>query len=204
MFTLVFVCCFWRKSKQRARRVIRSLWCFSCSTVVQESSAVLQAWSWTGTAADGRWDVPSSRHPLLEQSLGTSQPATPSPAPSTQRYLPLRGGNRWGRERSCSRGGGHGWNPKERRERSQTEGRHKVLPRQQESNLTWSTPHFKSISTPKKIQTLLFYFGQLYFLSSVSGALCSCQETCQPSGSFYFYSDPTTTKHARLFVPSAT
>lgn len=114
------------------------------------------------------------------------------------------GGNRWGRQRSRSRGGGQGWNPKERRDRSQMEGRHKVLPRQQESNLTWTKLHFKSFSTPKKIQTLLFYFGQLYFLSSVSGALCSCQETCQPSGSFYFYSDPTTTKHARLFVPSAT
>jgi len=85
---------------------------------------------------------------------------------------------------------------------SQEEERHKVLPSQQESNPTWNKPHFKS--TPKKSQMPLFLFGQRYFLSSVRGVLCYCQQTCQPSGRFYFYSDPTTTRHARLFVPSAT
>lgn len=176
-----------------------SPWWLSRSTVAWWSSAVLQAWTWIGTAEDGKGDVPSGRHPLRAQSLGRSQPVMPPPAPSTQ-YLALEG--TWLVERSRSWGWGDRWNWEARGEHSQMEGCHKALPRQQEPNPTRSKPHFKS--TPKKIQMLLFYFGQLYFLSSVSGALCSCQETCQPSGSFYFYSDPTTTKHARLFVPSAT
>lgn len=96
-----------------APRVICCLWWFSCSAVVRRSSAVLQAWTWVGTAEDGRWDVPSSRRPPVAQTLGRSQPATPPPAPSTQRYLPL--GRRWLVERSCSWGGRDRWNREERR-----------------------------------------------------------------------------------------
>lgn len=130
MFTLAYVCFFWRKSKQRAPRVICSLWRFSPSTAVQESSTVLQASTWVAAAEGGRWNVPSSRHPLLAQSLGRSQPAMPPPAPSTHWYLLLE--EKWLSEGSHSRG-------REREEErwdesSQTEGCHKVLPKQQKSN----------------------------------------------------------------------
>lgn len=55
----------------------------------------------------------------------------------------------------------------------------------------------------ENVGAIILFWAALVPLIS-QWALCSCQETRQPSGRFDFYSDPTTTKHARLFVPSAT
>jgi len=64
------------------------------------------------------------------------------------------------------------------------EGCHKVLPQQQESNPTRSKLRFKS--TPKTIQALLFYFGQLYFLSSVSGPYAPARKHASHLAVFIF------------------
>lgn len=90
-----------------------------------------------GTAEDRRWDVPSVKHPPLAQRLGRSQPATSCwrgtcPRLGWEGQLTL-GGEMWVMFLL----------------HSHAEECHKVLPSQQESNPTWSKPHFKS--TPDAI-----------------------------------------------------